>query len=116
MNRDRGDIMAVSKSKNDDSKTWAFLGVFLTVIGFIIVLLTRKEDEYAMYYAKHGLILFVGWVLFSLLGRIPVVGWYFYIVGGIALLILWVMAFIGALSGEKKRFLVLTDLAEKINL
>ena len=108
--------MVVSKHKSDDSKTWAFLGVFLTVIGFIIVLLTRKDDQYAMYYAKHGLILFIGWIVFSLLARIPVLGWVIYVVGGVALLILWVMAFIGALSGEKKRFLVLTDLAEKINL
>lgn len=108
--------MARSKYKSDESKTWAFLGVFLTVIGFIIILLTRKDDEYAMYYAKHGLILFIGWIVFSLLGRIPIAGWYIWTIGEIVLLILWVMAFIGALSGEKKKFLVLTDLANKIQL
>jgi len=69
-----------------------------------------------MYYAKHGLIIFVGWLVFSLLGKIPTIGWILYVFGGIALLILWVMAFIGALSGERKRFLILTDLAEKIKL
>lgn len=108
--------MAVKKKKDDDRKTWAFLGVFLTLIGFIIVLLTRKEDEYAMYYAKHGLVIFIAWLVFSLIGRIPMVGWVIYVVGGVGLLILWVMAFIAALSGEKKRFFVLTDLAEKIKI
>lgn len=103
-------------TSGDDSKTWAFLGVFLTVIGFIIVLLAKKEDTYAMYYAKHGLIIFIAWVLLSLIGNIPVVGWFVYVIGGIALLILWVMAFIAALSGEKKRFIVLSDLADKIKL
>ncbi len=102
--------------KDDDSKTWAFLGVFLTVIGFIIVLFTRKDDQYAMYYAKHGLVIFIAWLIFILIGRIPVIGWFIYIIGGIGLLILWVMAFIAALSGEKKKFIVLTDLAEKIKI
>ncbi|HIH15272.1 MAG: hypothetical protein QT08_C0010G0048 [archaeon GW2011_AR17] len=108
--------MVIKKTSNDDSKTWAFLGVFLSVIGFIIVLLTKKDDQYAMYYAKHGLIIFVAWLILSLIGRIPAVGWFIYVIGGIGLLVLWVMAFIAALSGEKKKFLILTDLAEKINL
>ena len=108
--------MAIKKTNTYDSKTWAFLGVFLTVIGFIIVLLTKKDDQYVMYYAKHGLIIFVAWVILSLIGKIPVVGWFIYVIGGIGLLVLWVMAFIAALSGEKKRFLLLTDLAEKIHL
>lgn len=112
----RGDFMAVKKKKSDDSKTWAFLGVFLTVIGFIIVLLTRKEDDYAMYYAKLGLVIFIAWLVLSLVRIIPGVGWIFYLVGGVGLLILWVMAFIAALSGEKKKIFILTDVAEKIKI
>lgn len=108
--------MVVKKKKDDDAKLWAFLGVFLTIIGFLIVVLTRKEDQYAMYYAKHGLVIFVGGLLLRLVEIVPLVGWYIYVIGGVVLLILWVMAFIAALSGEKKRFFVLTDLAEKINI
>ena len=46
-----------------DSKVFAFLGVFLTVIGFLIVLLVKKNDKYAStvappnsfdFRAKHG--------------------------------------------------------------
>ena len=108
--------MVVKKSKNEDSKTWAFLGVFLTVIGFLIVFLTKKDDAYAMYYAKHGLIIFLAWVVVSLLSNIPLVGWIVYLVGGVLLLLVWVMCFIAALSGEKKKFLVISDLAEKITI
>ena len=36
--------------KEDEKKLYAFLGVFLTVIGFIIVLATKKDDKYAMHY------------------------------------------------------------------
>jgi len=106
----------MKKGKDDESKIWAFLGVFLTLIGFLLVFMIRRDDHYAMYYAKHGLVLFIAWVVFSLLANIPLIGWVIYLVGGVALLILWVMAFVGALSGEKKKFLVVTDLAEKIHL
>ena len=55
------------KVKDDsDSKLFAFLGVLLTVIGYIIVMVARKEDKYAMYYAKQGLILFIAWVIVAI--------------------------------------------------
>ena len=108
--------MAKKSKKHEDGKIWAFLGVFLTLLGFILVLLARKDDKYAMYYAKHGLVLFVAWIVVSLLGIIPVIGWVVYLVGGILLLVLWVMAFIAALSGEKKRLPLITEFAEKIHI
>ncbi|MBI5797527.1 hypothetical protein HZA98_01325 [Candidatus Woesearchaeota archaeon] len=108
--------MAKKAHNNEDSKIWAFLGVFLTVVGFLIVLLTRKEDKYAMYYAKLGLVLFIGWVIIALLERIPVIGLFIYIIGGILLLVLWIMAFIGAFSGEEKRFVIISDIADKIKI
>jgi len=37
----------------EEGKMFAFLGVFLTIIGFVIVLLAKKDNKYAMYYAKH---------------------------------------------------------------
>lgn len=108
--------MVVKNKKHEDSKVWAFLGVFLGLIGFLIVLLTRKEDKYAMYYAKMGLVLTIAWVILAIINIIPVVGWVIYLVGGIALLVLWVIAFIAALSGEEKKVFLLSDIAAKINL
>ncbi len=109
--------MAKKKAaKHDDSKLWAFLGVFLTVIGFIIVLLTQKDDDYAMYYGKVGLVLFLGWVIVGVCAMLPWIGILIYIVGTIGLLILWVMGLIGALSGEKKHLPLVTDFANKIDL
>ncbi len=109
--------MVAKKNINiDDSKMWGFLGAFFPFLGFILVLLVRKEDKYAMYYAKHGLIIGIAWIIFSLLKGVPLVGWALYTVGVVLLIILWVMTFIGGLSGEQKKFLVLTDLAQKINL
>ncbi|MBS3170430.1 DUF4870 domain-containing protein [Candidatus Woesearchaeota archaeon] len=107
--------MATKKVKND-SNIWAFLGVFLGWIGFLIILLTRKEDKFAMFYAKYGLILSIAWVVVLLVGMLPIIGWLVYIVGGIILLIVWVISFISALSGKEKRFPILSDLADKITI
>ena len=69
-------------AKHDDAKLWAFLGVFLTVIGFLLVFLTRKQDKYAMFYAKQGLVLFIAWVIVGIVNSfvwvIPFVGSYLY--------------------------------------
>ena len=61
-------------SKDNDSKLFAFLGIFLTVIGFIIVYVARKNDKYAMYYAKQGLTLFIASAIAGVISLIPFVG------------------------------------------
>ncbi len=60
----------------------SFLGVFLGWIGFLIILLTRREDKFAMFYAKYGLVLSIAWVVVYLVGMLPFIGWLIYIVGG----------------------------------
>ncbi len=107
--------MAKKKPKGGD-KLFAFLGVFLTVIGFILVLLAKKEDKYAMYYAKLGLVIFLGWVAVWVVGMIPFIGYVVKIFGGIALLVLWVMALIGSLSREEKHIPLMSEFAKKIDL
>lgn len=105
---------------NSDSKLFAFLGVFLTVIGFIIVLLTKKEDKYAMYYAKQGLILFIVWIIawiaMIILAFIPFLGWLIDILLWIALLILWIIGIVYSLSGTEKPIPVIGHFADMIKL
>ena len=103
-------------SKKSGSKIFAWLATFLTIIGFIIALLARRDDEYVMYYAKQGLVLFIGqviiwfvssWALFgSIIGPVLWVFWF----------ILWLIAWINALSGEKKETWLVQDIAKKIRL
>jgi uncharacterized membrane protein len=61
-------------TKDNNKKLYAFLGVLLTVIGFIIVYAVRKNDKYAMFYAKQGLIIFLIGVVISLVNVISVIG------------------------------------------
>ncbi len=58
----------------EEGKPFAFLAIFLGLIGFLIVLLTKKENKYAMFYAKQSLILSIVWIVGSLIIWIPIVG------------------------------------------
>lgn len=104
----------------EEGKIFAFLGVFLTIIGFIIVLLAKKENKYAMYYAKQGLVLFIAWVIVAIVGMIlafiPILGWLVWVVLYLGMLILWIIGWINALSGVEKPIPIIGKYAEKIKL
>jgi uncharacterized membrane protein len=107
-------------NKSDDSKLFAFLGVFLTWLGFIIVLAARKEDKYAMYYGKQGLILGIAWIavwiVSMVLAFIPILGWIITTLLWIAIFALWVMGLIYAFSGEEKEILIVGQFAKMIKI
>jgi len=112
--------MAKESKEIEEGKLFAFLGIFLTVIGFVIVLLTKKENKYAMYYAKQGLVLFFGYVAMAIVNLIlvwiPYVGWILTTVLWLGLLVLWVIGIIYSLSGEEKPIPLIGQIAEKIKI
>ena len=103
-------------SRESDKKLYAFLASFFTIIGFIIALIIKKDDEYIMFYAKQGLVLFIGQVIIGL------VSWLFFFIIflkpllWILWVILWLVTWINALSGKKKSTFIIGELAEKIKL
>ena len=103
---------------DDDSKLFAFLGVFLSIIGFVIVYATRKEDKYAMFYAKQGFVLFFVWIAAAIIQLIfmwiPVVGMVINTVLWIGLLILWVFGIIYSLSGKETHIPLVGQFANKL--
>lgn len=108
-------------NKKSDSQLFAFLGVLLTLVGFIIVYATRKDDKYAMHYAKQGLALFFGWLvawviemvislMFNPLATvINLVMW-------LVIVIAWIFGMIYSLSGQMKDIPVFGDIAKKIKV
>jgi uncharacterized membrane protein len=106
--------------KTDDSKLFAFLAVFLSIIGFIIALVAKKDDEYVMYYAKQSLVLFIAWIIVAIaaaiLGFIPIVGAIISWIAWALVIILWIIAFINALSGEKRETPIIGLYARGIKL
>jgi len=100
------DAGGVSRRKNDDSKGFAFLAAFLSIIGFVIALIAKKDDDYVMHYAKQSLVIFIAdiivWVVAIPLMWIPVIGSLIIFILYVVIVVLWVMSWIYALSGEKK--------------
>lgn len=90
----------------------AWLSAFLTIVGFLIALYLRKDDKYIMHYAKHGLVLFIGFLVAGILSWIPLAGLLFQLF----VIILWVITWINALSGKKKNTFLITEIAEKIDI
>ena len=101
------------EKKGDDKIIFAWLASFFTLIGFIIAIIMKRDNKYVMFYAKQGLILFLGQIIIGLVSGVFLwltsLIWIFW-------LILWVMTWINALSGEKKDTLLIGKLANKIKL
>jgi len=95
-----------------EDKLYAFLATFLTVVGLIIILITNKKNNYTTFYARQGIVLFVFWIIAMALGWIPFFGWAIWLL----FLIVWIMAWINALSGKKKDTWLIGEFAKKIKL
>lgn len=109
----------VSAKSKEDSKLYAFLATFLSIIGFIIALVTKKEDKYVMYYAKQSLVIFIlaviAGIINSILVFIPILGWFVMMLINLLVTIVWVVSWIFALSGEEKPIPIISGFAEKFN-
>ena len=107
-------------ASSGDSKTYAFIATFLTIIGFVIALLAWKKDKYVMFYAKQSLVLFVVaiivWIINAIFVFIPVLGKIIAVILNILIFILWLLSWIYALSGEQKDVPLIGNYARKINI
>ena len=102
--------------KTDDSKTFAFLATFLSILGFIIALVAKKDDKYVMFYAKQSLVVFIAYIIAAVIKMLPGIG---SILGPIAYLItsvLWIFSWVYALSGEEKDTPFIGQYINKIKL
>ena len=106
------------KTKNSkDYKLFAFLAVFLTVIGFIIALIAKREDKYVMFYAKQGLVLFIIQLIIYFVDKVfYVFGNFISVVLWIFFFVLWIIAWINALSGEMRDTFLIGEFAKKIKI
>lgn len=103
------------KRRASDSKLFAFLAVFITIVGFVIAILLKRDDRYVMYYAKQGLVLFIFQLVVSFVSSIAILN-FLSIPLWIVFLVTWVMCWINALSGEMKPMPVVSHFADKIDL
>lgn len=109
-----------STKKEDDKKLFAFLATFLSIIGFVIALIIRRDDDYVMYYARHSLVIFVigavAGALQTFFSFIPIIGDIINFALTVIVVLLWLFSWIYALSGFKKEIPIVSDWADRIDL
>ncbi len=106
-------IMIEKKNKisKDNEKLYAFLSCFFTIVGFVVAFILWKDNKYIMYYAKHGLVLFVGQIIIAVIS--PFFLFFVYVLW-ILWIILWIITWMNSFSGKIKKTFLVSDLADKI--
>lgn len=101
----------------EEGKIFAFLAYLLSIIGFLIVLLAKKKNKFAMYHAKQSLVLFIvymiGWVV---LVFIPFLGWSLLPIWWVLMVVMTIIGIINALTGKTKPLPIIGKYAKKIKL
>ena len=96
-------------------------GKFFAVISYIsflciITLVFKKNNNFALYHAKQGLVLFVMEVAAFILSIIPLLGWLVGVFGYALFLLISIWAIIHAYLGIYCRLPVISEIAEKVIL
>lgn len=112
--------MPKKRGKEDDKILFAFLAAFLSIIGFIIALIVKRDNDYIMFYAKQSLVIFVigcvAGVLMNFFLFIPIIGQIIGFALWILVVFVWVLSWVYALSDKKKNIPIISYFSEKIDL
>ena len=104
----------MAKKKVGDLKLWGFLVMFLGPLGMAIAYLAKKHDnDYVVHYMKHMFTLGVALSLLSLVNIVPILGQLAWLAIGVVGIILWVIGWVYALSGEKKELPIVGEHAKE---
>lgn len=100
--------------KKKEGNLYAILS-YLWVLCLIPILL-KKDDEFVIFHAKQGLMLFIVEAAFFIIGIIPLLGW---LVAQLGIFICGILSLIGivqVLMGNKWKMPVIGDWAKKITI
>lgn len=105
--------MAEMKFSDKEIREGAGLGA-LSYIFFlwIFVFLFRKNNKFAHHHARHGLVIFVGEVIFAFLAVL--FGSFFSKLGALLFFVLSLIGIYASLTGKPTRIPVISDIAAKL--
>ena len=106
--------MAEEEKEIEEGRVFAVLG-YLSIL-CLVPLLLKKDNKFALFHGKQGLVLFIFEIAGGIISLVPFLGW---IIGILALIIFPILSVIGiirSLMGQYWKMPVLGDLAEKITI
>ena len=98
----------------EEGKIYAVIG-YLGIL-CIIPLLLKKDNKFAHFHAKQGLVLFIGEVGAAILNIVPVLGQLIWILAVLVFSILSLAGIIQSLMSNYWKMPVIGDIAEKISI
>jgi len=109
--------MADEQKKEDkevlEGKVYAVLA-YLWIL-CLLPLILKKDNRFALFHAKQGLVLFLGEIAIGFIGIIPILGWMIFFLGTLLFGILSFIGIVQVLMGNYWKMPVVSDIAEKIN-
>ena len=109
--------MNETQDKDQEIKEGKFFAI-ISYISFlcIVALLLKKHNKFALYHAKHGLVLFVFEVAGFIISIIPILGWLIGTLGIVVISLVSIWGILQALMGNYSRIPLVSDIADKIIL
>ena len=109
--------MNETQDKDQEIKEGKFFAI-ISYISFlcIVALLLKKHNKFALYHAKHGLVLFVFEVAGFIISIIPILGWLIGSFGIVVICLVSIWGILQALMGNYSRIPLVSDIADKIIL
>lgn len=115
MKAPRVETVVDEQKEIEEGKIYAFLAYW--GILFLVPLLAKKDNRFALFHGKQGLVLFIAWVVVWILAHIPIVGWFLIgPLGGIFCLVMAIIGMVQSLSGQYWKMPWLGTYAERIKL
>lgn len=110
----KNDKDANQDSQIEDGKIFAVIG-YLGIL-CLVPLLLKKNNKFALFHGKQGLVLFIGEVGASIITIIPILGQLIWILAVMVFGILSLVGIVQSLMGNYWRMPVIGEIAEKISL
>ena len=82
----------------------------------IVTLALKKENKFALFHGKQGLVILILWVAAAILKSIPLFGALIWLIALVALGITSLMGIVQALMGNLWKIPVISEIAEKIKI
>ncbi len=89
----------------------SYLGILV-----LIPLLAAKEDKFAQYHAKQGLVLLIAGVIGMFIGVIPVIGWMLAPFITLAWLVFAILGIVNVVGNKEKKLPIIGQYADKLNI
>lgn len=106
-----------SQQKDRETEEGKFFAV-ISYISFlcIISLVLKRDNKFALFHAKQGLVLFVFEVGSFIISIIPLLGWFIRILGVVVFTLISLWGILQALMGNYSRIPIVDKIADKIIL